>query len=368
MLRCRSTIAAWALAPLLATLGVPRPALGATQLVLGKRFMLADPRPGGDPTLRRGTLLARETNSSATVVGDPVTNGASITIVANGRVPSSQTLLLPNDSWRATSTGFRYDDRRAVHGPVQMVDVHRNSRGSFEIAVRITSPQGVFSVVPPDPGTDGGFSLTLTTGGIGDTYCVAFGGAAGGAVTNNGTKLFKVTKPTATAGCPSLPTTTTTSTTTTSTTTTTILPPACGSFSGSPLCWGECPPETPICADLGGVCGCVAGTEACGGSAGAPLCDGVCPSGETCVSGGFDCACMPVTTTPCFGAGGPTCGGFCPTDEQCLFLQLTTFSGCACIPPSCQQQTGCGGTCPSGRSCQTRFIPEVGTACLCLLP
>jgi hypothetical protein len=33
------------------------------------------------------------------------------------------------------------------------------------------------SVVPPNPGDDGGFILALTGG---HTYCVSFGGAAGG--------------------------------------------------------------------------------------------------------------------------------------------------------------------------------------------
>jgi hypothetical protein len=29
----------------------------------------------------------------------------------------------------------------------------------------------------------------------------------------------------------------------------------CGAF-GAPLCWGECPPEAPVCRDFNGICGC----------------------------------------------------------------------------------------------------------------
>jgi len=34
-------------------------------------------------------------------------------------------------------------------------------------------------------------------------------------------------------------------------------PFVCGGQIGAPQCWGDCPPEMPICADLGGICECV---------------------------------------------------------------------------------------------------------------
>jgi hypothetical protein len=30
----------------------------------------------------------------------------------------------------------------------------------------------------------------------------------------------------------------------------------CGVMAGPPLCYGDCPPATPICADMAGVCMC----------------------------------------------------------------------------------------------------------------
>jgi hypothetical protein len=33
----------------------------------------------------------------------------------------------------------------------------------------------------------------------------------------------------------------------------------CGEFEGPPQCGGECPPATPICAEVGGTCTCTAG-------------------------------------------------------------------------------------------------------------
>jgi len=34
-------------------------------------------------------------------------------------------------------------------------------------------------------------------------------------------------------------------------------PDPCGVDAGPPLCYGECPPLNPICADVGGTCACI---------------------------------------------------------------------------------------------------------------
>jgi arylsulfatase A-like enzyme len=70
-------------------------------------------------------------------------------------------------------------------------------------------PQPHITIVPPAPGTDGAMLFTINGG---DTYCVAFGGLAGGTIENtpsNGTpnKVFRIVSsaamPTTAAGCPS---------------------------------------------------------------------------------------------------------------------------------------------------------------------
>lgn len=33
--------------------------------------------------------------------------------------------------------------------------------------------------------------------------------------------------------------------------------PPCGALAGPPQCWGDCPPQAPVCVDVGGICECV---------------------------------------------------------------------------------------------------------------
>jgi hypothetical protein len=60
--------------------------------------------------------------------------------------------------------------------------------------VQIQGKYGPVNVVPPNPGDDGGFILTLTGG---NTYCVGFGGAAGGVETKDTSAQWSVRRPTA---------------------------------------------------------------------------------------------------------------------------------------------------------------------------
>lgn len=76
--------------------------------------------------------------------------------------------------------------------------IKRTASGTFLVKVTIKGalgpgPQPHITVIPPNPGMDGGMRFTITGG---DTYCVAFGGAAGASVTNapsdNPIKVFKI--------------------------------------------------------------------------------------------------------------------------------------------------------------------------------
>jgi hypothetical protein len=283
---------------------------------------------------------------------------------------------LPASAWRTVKGGFAYADRSGSFGAVQRVLVRRDAHGTFTLKAKLSGAHAQLDVVPPNPGTEGDLGLVVHDG---HTYCTHFGGEAGGTIRNDGARLFKITRPTALGPCPStvLPTSpsTSSSTSTTSTsvsTSTSIVGPPCGEINGVSFCWGECPPETPICAWVGGSCQCVSGTQPCAGLR-ASECDGVCPPGQACVSGGFDCACMPVESTPCYNGqpgGGPTCGGFCPPDETCDFVQLPDgVSGCICAPPTCFPPVPagvCGASCPTGRSCELTSIGSGLYSCLCL--
>jgi hypothetical protein len=159
-------------------------------------------------------------------------------------------------------------------------------------------------------------------------------------------------------------TTSTTTSTTTSSTTSSTAPLPCGdpAMPGPPICWGTCPPATPICASGPSGCACVAGSTPCG-SAAFPACDGVCGPGEACmVSLTLGCTCQ-FQGTPC-ALTYPQCGGLCPDGDECVPVSTPDGNGCLCIPPgsTCLDSSpGCGGTCPVGETC----TPQFGGICLC---
>ena len=64
----------------------------ADQTVRGNTLVVKDP---GTSAKRKITVKAKETPSDDTLVGDPTTGGATVTITTNGATPSSQTFTLP---------------------------------------------------------------------------------------------------------------------------------------------------------------------------------------------------------------------------------------------------------------------------------
>jgi predicted esterase len=186
----------------------------ADQTVLGTALIVKNP---STPAKRKIVVKAKETGSADTLVGDPVTNGAAVTITANGATPTAETYALPAGVspatfklfWTGDSiNGFRYSDPKGENGPVKSAQI-RSKGGTFEIKVTVDGKLAPVGVVPPNPGSDGCVALVLTGG---DSYSVQF---ASGQVTNKGATLFKVAKPTGEGSCVPTTTTTTSSTTTT---------------------------------------------------------------------------------------------------------------------------------------------------------
>src|SRR5262249_33217093 len=86
-----------------------------------------------------------------------------------------------------------------VNGQVKLAQLSKSANGTFELEVKIQGKLGpgeqpLVLVVPPNPGS--GATAVLTVNG-GAEYCIPFGGAAGGQITDKGATSFKVTKPTA---------------------------------------------------------------------------------------------------------------------------------------------------------------------------
>lgn len=189
----------------------------ADQTVRGSALVVKNP---STPTKRKISVKAKETATDDTIVGNPITNGATVTITANGASPTAETYELPAGISALTqkafwsgdpAKGFSYKDPKGENGPVKTAQIKHKS-GVFQIKVSIDGKLGAVGVVPPNPGTDGCALLAI---GSGDSYSVQF---TTGQVTNKGATLFRVSKPTSEGSC--IPTTTTT--TTSSTTTTTI--------------------------------------------------------------------------------------------------------------------------------------------------
>jgi len=194
----------------------------AEQTVRGNVFVVKNP---GTPDQRKISMTAKEPFSDDTLVGNPVANGATVTVTAKGATPTEETYALPAGTsasgkpfWSGDALkGFRYSDPAGQNGPVKKAQIKLRN-GKFQITVTVDGRLAPVGVVPPAPGSSGCVHFVIVAG---DGYSVQF---ASGQVTNKGTAQFKVSNPLIEGSC--LPTTTTTSssttTSTTSSTTTTL--------------------------------------------------------------------------------------------------------------------------------------------------
>ncbi|MGH7895056.1 MAG: hypothetical protein ACREQL_10320, partial [Candidatus Binatia bacterium] len=95
---------------------------------------------------------------------------------------------------------YIYIDKNGEASPVTKVSVGwRAGRVlTFRATVDGRGNNGSVDTVPGNPTSDLGVVFTI---GGGDSYCILFGGAAGGVFGENSAKVVKVVKPTA-EGCP----------------------------------------------------------------------------------------------------------------------------------------------------------------------
>jgi hypothetical protein len=170
-------------------------------VVLGRSLTIRDPQPGasGNPAKRKIVATASESASTdALDVATLIANGATVTITTFGQVPSSQTFGMPGPWSPLGTTGARYNDKAGVNGSVKSAVVSKSASGTLQIKVNILGklgpgPQPHVTVVPPNPGFAAMMVLQVNGGG---TYCVGYGDAAGGVVSNGGAVYFKISNPT----------------------------------------------------------------------------------------------------------------------------------------------------------------------------
>ena len=194
----------------------------ADQTVLGNQLVVKNPSA---PEKRKVTVKGKESASDNTIVGDPVANGATVTITANGANPTEETYAMPAGTSPSSSKpywsgdlvkGFKYRDSKGENGPVKVAQLKLKG-GVFQIKVVVDGKLAPVGIVPPAPGSDGCALLTIVGG---DSYSVLF---ADGTLTNQGAILFKIVKPTAQGSCVSTTTTSSTTSSTSSSTTSTTL-------------------------------------------------------------------------------------------------------------------------------------------------
>jgi hypothetical protein len=175
----------------------------ADQIVLGNQLLV---KAGSTPDKRKIVVKAKEVDAiDNTIVGDPVANGATVTISANGGTSTIQTFSMPTGTspmtnkpfWSGTATdGYKYKDSKSENGPVKAASIKKTASGVFQIKTVVDAKHGgPVSVVPPNTGTFGCAQFTITGG---DSYHVRF---ASGIVTNKTNTQFKVKKPTLQGTC-----------------------------------------------------------------------------------------------------------------------------------------------------------------------
>jgi hypothetical protein len=250
----------------------------ADQTILGKQVLVKDPKPGVDPTKRKVIGQGKESASPNSIVGDPMVDGAILTIFTEGATSANQVFNLATGTdpatgkpfWSGSSTGFTYKDKAGTNSAVTVAQIKRSNSGVFQIKVVAQAKNSPIALVPPNPGSA---ACILFEIGEGDRYHILLPPAPGSSIKKNDTKTFQIkdalteglcpetvttTTPTSSSTTSTTSTTTTTSTTssttTTTTTTTTTQPPCGGVF---PACAGSCPPGLHCGEDALSQCNCL---------------------------------------------------------------------------------------------------------------
>jgi cysteine-rich repeat protein len=208
----------------LAVAGLPAggvPAHAASEIILGKKVLIANPASTARTFLGLGkekpTDIGLPGQKGLDAADDPVANGATLTIVASGTTSSSQTFTLPAGAfggptlpgWKQTPVGYIYKDPQRLNGPVKVVLIKRTPRDVAMMKAKVvgtdpgTSALTDLDIEPPNLGDEAGMILSINGG---NSYCVRWGGPAGGNEKQDTATKFMIvsdsTVPTTEAGCP----------------------------------------------------------------------------------------------------------------------------------------------------------------------
>ena len=192
---------------LLAILAFGRTAcFAADHPVLGRKLVISDPIPS-NPHQRTVSVAGYDLRGDP-LVGDPLTDGVTVTLFTEGNSSASQAFVLPpgafhepnGPGWKvARSTRrprvrYTYVDERGQNGSIVSfgLDLYEGRRTSIRTYADGRGNNPTIDVVPPNPGTGGGMIAVIPAG---DRFCVVFGGSAGGRVGKvNDATTFKVSR------------------------------------------------------------------------------------------------------------------------------------------------------------------------------
>jgi len=119
----------------------------------------------------RRIFYRAQRNTTATIVGNPVANGATFNLQLTPG--GTQCFQLPASNWRTDSHGYRYNDAATVNGPINGARIrqHLGVSDAFELKVKARSP-GI-TVMPGNPTLTYGTNFSIKGGG--DEYCASTG-------------------------------------------------------------------------------------------------------------------------------------------------------------------------------------------------
>jgi hypothetical protein len=291
---------------------------GADRILLGKSLTIR-----GAGSTRSIVILGREQATDVPAITDPRLGGATLSLVAIGGTTTTEFHTLTSTGWAPIANGYRY---ASTGSTLHVRIVARRTAAGLGLLKVIMRGDG--SVLPPNPGDEGGMLLDVVSG---DRYCVRFGGAAGGTEKADDVTRWKVVNASTEDGC-------------------LTPPPICGNNvrEGTEECDGidqsSCFPL--ICLPD---CSCpTCGEVICSPELGVPCCPGA-----VCVD------------TP--GLFGACFTGQCDDPADCAPFG-TCEDGLCCTPPGapCMLLPGGGGMLPccSGGTCVA--VPELGGDHCCL--
>lgn len=159
-------------------------AIAAQQGAAAKKLLVNNP-PSGNKK-----IVYQSKNTSATVMGDPTTSGASFNIALTPG--GTQCMSLPSSGWTSLPGGFKYKDAQLDNGPVKVAMIKATPSGNF--LLKVIAKSAAITVAPGNQTATYGTNFKINAGG--DEYCASTGTAT---PTKNDEKKFLVKNDTGTA-------------------------------------------------------------------------------------------------------------------------------------------------------------------------